>query len=78
MKMNDDTNGHLYPTPATIKLFITKAVHKHTMDCIDRDAPLAEMFPADAIRTLDAAINKAVDEWEKYGVFAGLREMEDA
>lgn len=76
--MNDDKNGHRFPTPTTIKLFITKAIHAHTMDCIDRDAPLAQMFPADAYRVLAAAIDKAVDEWEKHGVRAGLKETEDA
>ena len=76
--MNDDKNGHVYPTPITIKLFIAKAIYKHTMDCLDRKAPSNEMFPVDAQRTLDAAIDKAVAEWDRCGMFAGFKETEDA
>jgi len=62
------------PPQVTVKLFIATAINEYTMKALDTGAP---MFPTEAHKILDDAIDKAYDAWEKDGVLAGLTKNEE-
>jgi hypothetical protein len=52
------------PTRVAVKLAISQAIHNHTIEQIGQDASKLQMFPIEAFRTLEAAIDKAYEEAE--------------
>ena len=50
------------PPQVTLKLFIAKAINEYTMKALDTGAP---MFPVEAHKILDDAIDNAFEEYEK-------------
>ena len=66
------------PPQVTLKLFIATAINDYTMKALDDGKP---MFPVDAHKILDEAIDNAFDAYERDGYLAGLtknKEKEDA
>lgn len=66
------------PPQVTLKLFIAKAINDYTMKALDTGAP---MFPVEAQKILDDAIDNAFEEYEKHSFLAGLtknKEKENA
>ena len=58
------------PPQVTLKLFIATAINDYTMKALDTGAP---MFPAEAHKILDDAIESAFEAYEKHGSAAGLK-----
>tara|TARA_R100000231_G_scaffold127563_1_gene98402 strand:- start:150 stop:452 length:303 start_codon:yes stop_codon:yes gene_type:complete len=58
------------PPQVTLKLFIAAAINRYTMTALDDGKP---MFPIDAQKLLDDAIDDAFEAYEKHGTAAGLK-----
>ena len=81
----DNKLGQTYPSPSLIRLYITKAIQELTEKEIAERAygePANYTFGAKAISVIEKAVTKACDDFDKDGVFAGIKsnkkETEDA
>jgi len=66
----DNKYGHKHPTPATIRMFISRAIADETAKNTREDTAMT--FSAIASSIVDEAISKACEEFDKDGVYAGL------
>lgn len=81
----DNKLGQTYPSPSLIRLYITNAILElKDKEFAERNygEPVKYTFGAKAISVIDEAITKACNDFDKDGIFAGIKsdkkETEDA
>jgi len=81
----DNKLGQKHPSPSQLRLYITNAILElKDKEFAERNygEPVKYTFGAKAISVIDEAITKACNDFDKDGVFAGIKsdkkETEDA